>query len=52
MATNKKKRIESKAIITMVPRVKFVRAANMWCRTYRDDKGIQKQEWFSNVKEQ
>lgn len=25
--------------------VKFVKKANMWCKTYWDDDSIQKQEW-------
>lgn len=26
--------------------VKWVKKANMWCKTWWDDKGAQKQEWF------
>jgi hypothetical protein len=28
--------------------IKFVKNANMWVRTYWDEKGIQKQEWSSD----
>jgi hypothetical protein len=31
--------------------IKFVRRANLWCLTYWNEKGEQKQEWFNTKKE-
>lgn len=45
MPTNKKTINKERKVPFIGVKVKFVKAANMYCKTWFDDKGIQRQEW-------